>query len=165
MVRGIAGASLLIAIASTAGADLQSAEAGQRSQAPVSSVFERTFSGGAPTPWRVVEKREVSGNREVTTETFMEPDVNGDWRASGETVTTVDRRGPEAVTTRRDVFAFDFDRRRRLSETVQSEQERLGDAEIRTVRTTWTADVNGRLMLTSREVETRTPAGSDVHST
>ena len=133
--------------------------------APAERVVVRTYHVGGILPSRIVETRSDSGAREVVTETIEMPDPDGNLRPAEETTTETIRTGPNAGQTQRDVFGFSAPGRRMLLETTRSEQETLPDGTIRTVQNTLAPDVNGRLGLTSRQLELTQSISFDVKQT
>ena len=75
------------------------------------------------------------------------------------------RTAPNTAQTRRDVFRFPADGRRRLLETTESLQETLANGDTSAIHNTWAPDLNGRLRLTSRQIEQTRSAAPDVRQT
>jgi hypothetical protein len=125
----------------------------QAPQPPPTSVIERTYPSGALTPWRRVQTRSVSDSREIVIETLETQGVDGRLELNQEIMTETIRTGPNTARTRHDVFGFDGQRQRRLLERTQSEQEISSDGNTSTVQNGWVPDLNGRLGLSSRQIE------------
>lgn len=158
----IAGTCICVVIASAAVAGQQRSEtADQGSERPARSVMERTYGLGGFAPWRRVQTRDESGGREVVVETLEGLDVEGRLSPAREVVVETVRTGSNIAQTRRDVFDI-TDRRRRLLETTESRLETLANGDTSAVRNTWGVDINGRLGLTSRQVERTRSAAGDV---
>ena len=100
-----------------------------------------------------MQTRSESGGREVVVETFEVPDIEGRLAPIQEIVTETIRTAPNTAQTRRDVFGFSPDRRRRLLETTESQRETLANGDTSAIHNTWAPDLNGRLSLTSRQIE------------
>ncbi len=130
-------------------------------QAPSASVIERTYTAGDGGPWQRTQTRTESGGRQIVVETLQLPDVDGTLRPVRETV--AESAGTTPV--RRDVSGFNLDRRRQLLETTDSRQDAAAAGESRVVHDTRSMDVNGRLVLTSREIERTRSAGPDARQT
>ena len=128
----------IVASSVVAGAQ-QSGDAGNTPPVAATTVTEHTYPSSGFIPLRRVERRTESGGRKVIIETVDAPGVEGKWQPLEEVV---------SETTRRDVFRFDFDRRRKLAETTQSEVTET-NASTRNVQRTWVADLDGRLILSS----------------
>jgi hypothetical protein len=97
--------------------------------------------------------------------TSLRPDVEGRLVPSLEVVETTRRRPPAATQTIREVFDFDLERRRRLIETVESQEETLANGDMSAVHTTLALDVNGRQAVMSRQVERTRVSPSNVQRT
>jgi hypothetical protein len=132
------------------------------SQAPAASVTEHTYAAGDGGPWRRVQTRTESGGREVVVETFALPDVEGRLSPVRETVMETMRTSSGSAQSNRDVFGFNLDRKRQLVETTQSREEILAGGDTGIVHDTWVPDLNGRLGLTSREIERTRAAAPDL---
>ena len=105
----------------------------------------------------------VAGQRVV--ETSEKQGVEGRLVPSHEVVVETTRLAPAATQTRREVFAFDLQRRRQLVETVESVRETLANGDTSAVHTTWAPDVNGRRAVLSRQVERTRSSPLDDHQT
>src|SRR4051812_680790 len=134
-------------------------------QAPAASVTQHTYTAGDGGPWRRVQTRTESGGREVVVERFELPDVEGRLSPVRETVVETMRTSSGTAQSRRDVFGFNLDRKRQLVETTDSRQEILAGGDASIVHDTWAPDLNGRLGLTSREIERTRAAAPDVRQT
>jgi hypothetical protein len=132
---------------------------------PARSVIERTFPTNDVGPWRRVQTRSESGGREIVVETSEVPDVEGRLAPTQETITETNRTAPGTAQTKRDVFGFNADRRRTLSETTESVQQTPADGDAGAVHNTWARDLNGRLSLTARQIEQVRSAAPDVRQT
>ena len=130
-------------------------------QAPSAGVIERTYTAGDGGPWQRTQTRTESGGRQVLVETLELPDVDGRLRPVRETV--VESAGTTPV--RREVSGFNLDRRRQLVETTDSRQDAAAVGESRVVHDTSSPDVNGRLALTSREIERTRSVGPNARQT
>jgi hypothetical protein len=108
-------------------------------QESTTTVTVHTYPRSGFLPLRRVERRTESGGRKVIIERADAPSVEGQWAPLEEVV---------SETTQRDVFRFDFDRRRRLAETTHAE-ETQANGTTRNVQRTWVADLDGRLILSS----------------
>jgi hypothetical protein len=131
-------------------------------KAPVESAIIRTSPSDSTLPLRRVETRSESGGREVRTETVETPDSDGRLKPAGQAITETNRRTPNVVHIKRDVFGYIAPGRRSLLETSESNQETLSDGSTRTVESTWTPDANGRLELTSRQIQHTKSISPDV---
>jgi hypothetical protein len=121
-------------------------------QPPATSVIERTHSS-ALTPWQRVQTRSVSDSRDLVIETVETLGVDGKLEPIQEIMTETVRTGPNTARTRHDVFGIDGQRQRRLLERTQSERDVSADGNTSTVQNSWVSDLNGRLGLTSRQIE------------
>jgi hypothetical protein len=121
---------------------------------PSMSVLVRTYASGAILPWRREVIRHESGAGEIVVETAQSPDADGRMASFQEAITETVREGPNDLRTRRDVFRFDRqDRKRRLWEKSEARQTVVSDSVTRTVQDTWSSDVNGHLNLAYRQVQ------------
>jgi hypothetical protein len=135
----IAGLCFWIVVSSVVASAQQGGDTSSTPPAPGTTVTEHTYPSSGFLPLRRVERRTAAGGRKVIIETAEVPSVEGKWEPREEVVTE---------TTQRDVFRYDFDRRRRLAETTESE-ETQANASTRNVQRTWVADLDGRLILSS----------------
>jgi hypothetical protein len=164
-VERIAGICFSIVITSGVATGQQRSETtDQGPQRPARSVIEGTYAAGQRAPWRRVHTRSVSGGREVVVETSELPDVDGRLAPIQEIVTETIRTAPNTAQTKREVFGFATDRRRRLVETSESLHETLAN-EDSAVHNTWVPNLNGRLGLTSRQIEQTRRTTPDVRQT
>jgi hypothetical protein len=162
----IAAVCFWIVVAGAVAPGQQKGEAtGQPPQALVTRVTERTYPAGGLLPWRHVETRSEADGRVIVVETEETTGMDGKLEPSREMRTETVRAGATTPQTRRDLFGFDAQRRRRLLETTQSEQETVADANIRIVESRWARDINGRLGLASRRIEARRSIAPDIHET
>jgi hypothetical protein len=153
MIRHLAGVSCWIAMVMTSAG--VSAQQGGPSTAPgptAQIVVVRTYPQGAALRSRRVETRSESNARELRTEVVETPDPDGTLRPFVETVTETVRTSPDVTHTKRDVFEFVAPGQRRLLQTIESSEEILPNGSSRSVESTSTQDVNGRLELTSRRM-------------
>jgi hypothetical protein len=142
----IAGVCIWIVVSPLAAGAQQGETSSTASAAAATTVIEQTYPSSGFLPLRRVERRTASGGRKVIIETAEAPSVEGKWEPREEVVTE---------TTQREVFRFDFDGRRRLAETTQSEETQVNGS-TRNVQRTWVADLDGRLTLSSGYVEATT---------
>jgi len=105
----------------------------------------------------------VAGQRVV--ETSEKPDIEGRLVPFQEVAVETTRVAPAATQTRREVFAFDLERRRQLVGAVESVREALANGDTSAVHTTWAPDVNGRRAVLSRQVERTRSSPPEVHRT
>ena len=162
----IAGICFCIVITSAVANGQQRSEtADQGPQGPGRSVIERTYAAGNLAPRRRVQTRSESGGREVVVDTSEVPDAEGRLAPIQETVTETIRTAPNTTQTRHDVFGFVPDRRRSLLETTESLRETQANGDTSAVHNTWAPDLNGRLGLTSRQIEQTRSATPDVRQT
>lgn len=161
----IAGICFCIVSTSAVATGQQSETTDQGPQGPARSVIERTYAAGDLAHWRRVQTRSESGGRVVVVETSELPDIEGRLAPIQEIVMETIRTAPNTAQTRRDVFGFAADRRRRLLETTESLQETLANGDASAVHNTWAPDLNGRLGLTSRQIEQTRSAAPDVRQT
>lgn len=157
--RPIAALCLWILFTSTVAAAQQPGDTAEPS-ATGGTTVNLTFPAGGFIPLRRVERTTASGGRKIIIETTEAPGVEGAWQPVEEVVTETTRgpakgglRDTSIARTQRDVFRFDFDRRRRLAESTQSELETQPNADTRNVQRTWIADLDGRLTLSSGNIE------------
>jgi len=139
----IAGVCIWIVVSPLAAGAQQGETSSTASAAAATTVIEQTYPSSGFLPLRRVERRTASGGRKVIIETAEAPSVEGKWEPREEVVTE---------TTQREVFRFDFDGRRRLAETTQSEETQVNGS-TRNVQRTWVADLDGRLILSSASSE------------
>jgi hypothetical protein len=166
ILERIGGICFCIVITSTvATGQPRSETTGQRHQGPAGSVIERTYAAGDLAPWRRVQTRSESGSREIVVETFEVPDLEGRLAPIQEIAMETIRTAPGTAQTRRDVFRFPADRRRRLLETTESLQETLPNGDTSAIHNTWASDLDGRLRTTSRQIEQTRAAAPDVRQT
>jgi hypothetical protein len=162
----IAGIGFCIVITPVVATGQQRSETtDQGPQGPARSVIERTYAAGDLSPWRRVETRTASGAREIVVDTSEAPDVEGRLAPIQEIVTETIRTAPNTAQTRRDVFGFAADRRRRLLETTESLRETLANGDTRAVHNTWAPALNGRPGLTSRQIEQTRSTAPDLRQT
>jgi hypothetical protein len=133
----------------------------QAPQPPATSVIERTYPSGDLTPWRRVQTRSASDSRDIVIETVETLGVDGKLEPIQEIKTETIRTGPNTAT-RHDVFGLDGQRQRTLLERTQSEQEISADGNTSTVQNGWVSDLNGRLGLTSRQIEKTRSIAPDI---
>ena len=166
-IQRIAGVAFWFAFTSAAMAQQRGGPQTPKAPQPrsSSSAVERSYSAGSAASSRTVQTRTESGGREVVTETTELPGTDGRFKASAETTTETVRAGSKSVQTKRDVFAFDSEGRRKLVETTQGDQQTLPDGTSRTVENTWTPDPSGRLGLSQRQVQEAKSAGPNVKQT
>ena len=162
----IAGICFCIVITAEAAAGQPASEtAAQGQKGPARSVMERTYAAGDLAPWRRVQIRSESEGREVVVETIEVPGIEGRLAPTQEIVTETNRTAPNTAQTRRDVFRFAPDGRRLLSETTESLRETLASGDARAIHNTSAPDLNGRLSLTSRQIEQTRSAAPDARET
>jgi hypothetical protein len=162
----IAGICFCIVITSAVANGQQRSEtADQGPQGPGRSVTERTYAAGNLAPRRRVQTRSESGGREVVVDTSEVPDAEGRLAPIQETVMETIRTAPSTTQTRHDVFGFAPDRRRSLLETTESLRETQANGNTSAVHNTWAPDLNGRLGLTSRQIEQTRSATPDMRQT
>jgi hypothetical protein len=102
-----------------------------------------------------------TGGREVITETTEVPGLDGKFKLFFEARTETSRPSSDSTQTTHDVFAPDAQGRRQLVESTQTEVQTLADGSQRSVSETRIPDLNGRLSLSTREIqETKSPAPS-----
>jgi hypothetical protein len=162
----IAGICFCIVITSAVATGQQrSGTADQGPQGPARIVIERTYAAGDLAPSRSVQTRSESGSREVVVETSEAPDVEGRLAPIQEVVMETIRTAPNTAQTRRDVFGFAADRRRRLFETTESLRETQANGDSSAVHNTRAQDLNGGLRLMSRQMEQTRSTAPDVRQT
>jgi hypothetical protein len=165
----IAGICFCIVFTSeAAGGQPPSEVTAQGQKAPARTVMERTYATSDLRPWRRVETRSESGTREVLVDTLEVPNIEGRLTPAQEIVTETNRTAPNITQTRRDVFGFSPDGRRRLVEVTDTQREISANGDSREIHNTSAPDLNGRASVTSRQiVETRSAAAGvrDIHST
>jgi hypothetical protein len=159
-IAGLCFCLVLTAEAASGQSRSESVAPGQAT--PTSTVIERVHPTGAPAPWRRVQSRTASGNRQVVVDTLEVPDIEGRLAPSQEIVTETDRSDPNTEQTRRDVFQVGANGRRTLSETTQSVRETLSGGNTRATRDTSVSDVNGQVRLTARQMEEARSAGANA---
>ena len=143
----------------------RSETAAQGQPGPGTSVSERTYPAGGIAGWRRVQIRSESGSGEVAVETVEVRDPERRLAPIQEIATETIRTAPDTAQTRRDVFRLTADRRRTLLETTESLQETLPNGDTSAIHNTWAPDLNGRLGLTSRQIEQGRSAAPDVQQT
>jgi hypothetical protein len=131
-------------------------------QGPARTVIDRTYAVGGAGPRRIVQTRSETGGREVVIETFEKPDLDSRLAPVQEVIVETIRSAPDTAQTRRDVFEFLADHRRRLVETTLTQQDTLPNGDLSAVHNTWAPDLDGRLRLTSRQIEQTRAAAADV---
>ena len=156
-------AAVLLSIVTSAAAAF--AQQGVADQAPASSSSERTYISGGIASSRSLQRRSESDGRQIVVDTAERIGADGDWEPVEETVTTTVRPGGGTLHTRRELFTFDFDGRRRLLETTESRQEALDGANTRTVEETWVGDINGGRAQTSRWIDETRSIAPDLRQT
>ena len=164
-IQRIAGVVFWFAFTSAAMAQQRGGPQTAKAPQPKSSSSAVERSSGSAASSRTVQTRTESGGREVVTETTEVPGTDGRFRASAETTTETVRAGSKSVQTKREVFGFDSEGRRKLIETTQADQQTLPDGTSRTVENTWTPDPSGRLGLSQRQVQEAKSAGPNVKQT
>jgi hypothetical protein len=143
----------------------QSEVTAQAQKAAARTVMERTYVTGDLRPWRRVQTRNESGSREVVVETLEAPDIEGRVTPTQETVTETNRTAPDTAQTRRDVFGFAPDGRRRLVEATDTLRETPANGDSRVIHNTSAPDLNARVSLTSRQIEETRSAAAGVRDT
>ena len=125
----------------------------QDTSRPASRVIERTdVSGGAATPWRLVQTTRQSGDRETTTEIEEAPNTDGRMVPVRETVVEVIRAGTIVRTTVQ-TFGVGMSGQRLPLETRESVEEQPAAGRVRSTDTIWRPDANGRLAVGERIVD------------
>jgi hypothetical protein len=128
-------------------------------------IIEIESSAAGVLSSRRVQTRTTSGDGDLVTETIQTPDVDGRWQTSHETETETVGKG-SATTVRHDVYAYGAQRERLLLERTETDRARSSDGSVQSVSRTWTADLNGRLDLTSQVIEdSSSNAGASAAST
>jgi hypothetical protein len=162
----IAGIGVCIVITSAVATGQQRSETtDQGPQGPARSVIERTYAADNLSPWRRVQTRRESGSREIVVDTSEIPDVEGRLAPIQEIVVETIRAAPNTAQTRREVFEFAPDRRRRRLETTESLRETLANGNTSVVLNASAPDLNGRLGVTSRQMEQTRSTAPDVRQT
>ena len=134
-------------------------------QIPASSTAMRSYLFGNTAPSRRVQARTESAGREVITETTEVPGTDGLFKTLIESITETVGTGSVSVHTKRDVFGTDADGRAKLIQTTQADQETLPDGTSRTMENTWTADLDGHLGLSQRQLQETKAVGPNVKET
>lgn len=154
-----------LVLTSTAAAAQQPNQTSDTEAAPASAITETTYPTAGFIPLRRVERRTESGGRKVLIESVEAPGVDGNWNPREEAVTETISSGGNLSSTRRDVFRFDPQGRRIVTQTTEAGQEKRASGDQRTTETTWTSDLNGQRSLTSRRIEeTRSLAPGIQHT-
>jgi hypothetical protein len=162
----IAGICFCIVLTSEAASGQPQSEAtAQGQKASARTVMERAYVTGDLRPWRRVETRSESGGREVVVETLETPDIEGRVTPTQEIVTETNRTAPNTAQTRRDVFGFAPDGRRRLVEATETLRETPANGDSRDTHNTSVPDLNGRVSVTSRQIEETRSAAAGVRDT
>jgi hypothetical protein len=160
-LRRVAGISVALVMTSAAGF----AQQRDTAQGAPASITERTYIYGGIASSRIVERRSESNGREIVVVTEEQPGGNGRWVPVEEVVTSTVRPGSGATETRREVFAFDVEGRRRLVETTESTQQALAGSDTHAVEDTWVADINGGRALVTRWVDDSRTIDPDLRRT
>lgn len=158
-------ACLSVCVVITSSVAAGQSPAGGTDREPVHTVIERVYDAGNMTSWRVVRTRSDAGAGEAVVETVEARDVEGRMSPRQETVTETVRTAPDTARSRREVFGFAGDGRRRLLETTESQQDVQANGDTNAVHDTFTADLNGRVAQTSRRVERTRAAAPGVRET
>lgn len=162
----IAGICFCIVLTSeAAGGQALNDVTAQGQKAPARTVMERTYATGELGPSRRVQTRSESGSREVVVETLDVPDMEGRLTPTQEIVTETNRTAPNTAQTRRDVFGVAPDGRRRLVEATETLRETAANGDSRGIHNTSAPDLNGRVSLTSRQIEETRSAATGVRDT
>jgi hypothetical protein len=162
----IAGICFCIVFTSeAAGGQPRSEVSAQGQKAPARTVMERAYATGELGSWRRVQTRSESGSREVVVETLEVPDIEGRLTPTQEIVTETNRTSPNTAQTRSDVFGFAPDGRRRLVEATETLRETAANGDSRDIHNTSAPDLNGRVSLTSRQIEETRSAAAGVRDT
>src|SRR5688572_4925214 len=149
----VVGICACIVISADAAAGQQSGDTPAQGQAaPATTVIERTHAAAGLAPWRRVQVRTESGSREIVVDTFEVPGIEGRLAPTHESVVETNRPAPNTAQTRRELFWFP-DGRRTLLEATDSRRETLPNGDSRAVHETSAPDLNGRLGVTSRQIE------------
>ena len=153
-VSRVAGAAFWIMLTSAAVmAQPRTAQIGPGPNAPGESTFISTYPSSGVIPTRRLQIRSESGGREVVTEIVETPDIDGRFAPSLETSSETVRTASNAVQTTREVFGFGISGRRLLMERTRTDEETFPDGTTTILQNTWTPDLDGRLILTSRQIE------------
>jgi hypothetical protein len=165
-VERTAGICFCLIITSAIATGQQQSGAGTQPQQQLGTrAGELTYWwAGDVAPRRRVQTRSESAGRDVVVETVEGLNIDGRLAALEEVVTETTRTVPNTEQTRQDVFRVTVDGRRQLSETTESRQDTQPGGDT-SVRTTWTADLNGGLRLTSRLIEETRSSTPDVQRT
>jgi len=148
-VERTAGICFCLIITSAIATGQQQSGAGTQPQQQLGTrAGELTYWwAGDVAPRRRVQTRSESAGRDVVVETVEGLNIDGRLAALEEVVTETTRTVPNTEQTRQDVFRVTVDGRRQLSETTESRQDTTPGGDT-SVRTTWTADLNGGVRLT-----------------
>jgi hypothetical protein len=144
---------VLMVLTSTTTAAQQANHTSDTQAAPASSITETTYPTTGLVPLRRVERRTESGGRKILIESVEAPGVDGNWHPREQAVTETTSSGGNLSSTRRDVFRFDPQGRRIVTQTTEASEERSTNGDRRTTESTWTRDLNGQRSLTSRRIE------------
>ena len=151
LFRFAVAASVSLALSASALAQQQHAEP---------KIVEVTSSSAGVLPSREIQTQTTTGDSDVVTATIQGPGIEGRWQTRQETTTETIRKG-SATTVRQDVYGQGAERERVLLERTDADQARSSDGSSQSVSRTWTADLNGRLDLTSQVIEDRSAGAAE----
>jgi hypothetical protein len=134
-------------------------------QRATESTTVHSYAAGNVTGSKVVRTRTESGGREVVTEAIEVPGTDGRFEINSKTTTETVGIGSDSVKAKRETFAKDLQGGLTLIETTDTDQQKFPDGTIRTINNTSVPDLNGHLVLSSREVEETKPTSRDVQET
>jgi hypothetical protein len=114
---------------------------------------------------RVMRTRTESDGREVITEIFQVPGMNGGFETSMQITTETTRIGPDSMRIKREVLGNSSQGPFGLIEISETTQQTFPDGTARSITDTWTPDGGGYLNLASRQVEQKKSVDADAQQT
>ena len=113
-------------------------------------ILEVNTSGAGVTSWRRVESQTTNDESTVATAAVQTVGIEGRWQTQLETTTET-----SADASRQDVYTYGPQGERLLVERTDNNRAQLPDKTVQSISRRWTADVNGRLSVTSQSIQER----------
>jgi hypothetical protein len=120
---------------------------------------------GATSPRRVIVTRTEQDGRTIEISIVEGPSINGGYARLIETEQQTIQLNPNAATVVTRQYSRDASGNRQLLGITEEQRSTAADGLETVVRTTSSADVNGRLQVDQREVQETVPTGDDTRQT
>lgn len=116
-------------------------------------------------PTRIVTKRSEVNGRRIESRVTEAASINGGYAPIGETEQETIKLDANTVRVVRREYGMDSSGHRQLLRVIEEEQTKLPGGGEKVNRAISNADVNGRLQVTSREIQQTTPTSPDTRKT